>query len=62
MVGLLGASTLLWTAGPVPDGLKIGRIAIVAIIVISMTHGLRLPAEAHIRILAQHAKIVLGCT
>lgn len=62
MVGLLGAGTLLWTAGPVPDGLKIGRIAIVAIIIISMTHGLRLPAEAHIRSLAQQAKIVLGCT
>jgi membrane-associated phospholipid phosphatase len=61
-VGLLGASALLWTAGPVPADLKIGRIAIVAMIVMTMMHGLRLPAEAHIQSLAQHAKIVLGCT
>ena len=61
-VGLLSATVLLWTAGPVPDDLKVGRIAIVSIIVIAITHGLRLPAEAHIWSLAQHAKIVLGCT
>jgi len=61
-VGLIGAGALLWIAGPVPDGLKVNRIAIVAIIVISLMHGLRLPAEARIKSLAQHVQVVLGCS
>lgn len=52
MVGLVGATGLLWSAGPVPDKLNVKYVAVVAIIVVAVMHGLHLPAEAHISHLA----------
>ena len=48
-VGLAGALALLLLAGPPPQGLDGRRIAVIAVAVAVMFHGLHLPAEAHIR-------------
>jgi membrane-associated phospholipid phosphatase len=47
-VGLVGAFALSWLAGPPPPGLGIRRIAIIAVTIVVVFHGLHLPAEAHI--------------
>jgi hypothetical protein len=48
-VGLAGAWTLLLLAGRPPPDLNGWRIAVIAVAVIVLFHGLHLPAEAHIR-------------
>ncbi len=48
-VGLAGAWTLLVLAGRPPADLDGRRIAVIAVAVIVLFHGLHLPAEAHIR-------------
>lgn len=47
-VGLAGAFALSWMAGSPPPGLGLRRIAIIALAVVVVFHGLHLPAEAHI--------------
>jgi membrane-associated phospholipid phosphatase len=49
VVGLVGALALLLLAGRPPPGLDVPRIAIVAVVVVVLFHGLHFPAEAHIR-------------
>jgi membrane-associated phospholipid phosphatase len=48
-VGLLGAWTLLLLAGRPPPDLDGRLIAVIAVAVLVLFHGLHLPAEAHIR-------------
>ena len=48
LVGMLGASLLL-LAGRLPPTLNVRRIAVIAVAVVVVFHGLHLPAEAHIR-------------
>ena len=48
-VGLAGAWTLLLLAGRPPPDLNGRRIAVIAVAVVVLFHGLHLPAEAHIR-------------
>lgn len=48
-VGLTGALALVLLAGPSPAGLDTKRIAVLAVAVVIIFHGLHLPAEAHIR-------------
>ena len=48
-VGLVGAWTLLLLAGRPPPELDGRRIAVIALAVALLFHGLHLPAEAHIR-------------
>lgn len=59
-VGLLGALTLITLAGPPPETLDGRRIAIVAVVVALVFHGLHLPAEAHIRSTALRLSHLLG--
>jgi membrane-associated phospholipid phosphatase len=49
LVGMAGASALLLIAGRLPPALNVRRIAVVAVAVVVVFHGLHLPAEAHIR-------------
>ena len=49
VVGLAGAISLPLLAGPLPSRLDARRIAIIAVAVVLVFHGLHLPAEAHIR-------------
>ena len=48
-VGLAGALALPLLAGPTPRGLDGRRIAVIAVAVVVIFHGMHLPAEAHIR-------------
>ncbi len=48
-VGLAGALALPLLAGPTPRGLDGRRIAVIAMAVVVIFHGMHLPAEAHIR-------------
>lgn len=59
-VGLAGAVVLFGLAGPVPANLNTRRIATVALIVIIVFHGFRLPAEAHIQATAKRMALALG--
>jgi len=49
LVGMAGASALLLLAGKLPPALNVRRIAVIAVAVVVVFHGLHLPAEAHIR-------------
>jgi membrane-associated phospholipid phosphatase len=49
LVGLAGAAALLRFAGPPPAGFNVRRVALVAVLVLVVLHGLHMPAEAHIR-------------
>jgi membrane-associated phospholipid phosphatase len=49
VVGLAGALALPLLSGPPPPGLEVRRIALVAVAVVVVFHGLHFPAEAHIR-------------
>jgi membrane-associated phospholipid phosphatase len=48
-VGLAGALALPLLAGPAPKGLDARRVAVIAVAVVVIFHGMHLPAEAHIR-------------
>ena len=48
-VGLAGALALPLLAGPTPRGLDGRRVAVIAVAVVVIFHGMHLPAEAHIR-------------
>jgi membrane-associated phospholipid phosphatase len=48
-VGLAGAFALPLLAGPTPRGLDARRVAVIAVAVVVIFHGMHLPAEAHIR-------------
>ena len=49
VVGLAGALVLPLLSGPPPPELGVRRIALVAVAVVLVFHGLHFPAEAHIR-------------
>jgi membrane-associated phospholipid phosphatase len=59
-VGLAGALTLVGLAGAPPETLDARRVAMVAIVVAVVFHGLHLPAEAHIRSTAYRLSYLLG--
>jgi membrane-associated phospholipid phosphatase len=62
LVGMVGASALLLIAGRLPPTLNVRRIAVVAVAVVVVFHGLHLPAEAHIRATAfRFAQIFAVC-
>jgi membrane-associated phospholipid phosphatase len=61
-VGLAGALALPLLAGPTPRGLDGRRIAVIAVAVVVIFHGMHLPAEAHIRSTAwRFAKVFAVC-
>jgi membrane-associated phospholipid phosphatase len=60
MVGLAGAVTLQWLAGPPPPRFNVRRIGGVALLVVVIFHGLHLPAEAEIRANAWRIAQMLG--
>jgi membrane-associated phospholipid phosphatase len=50
--GLVGVAAVLlfaWRAGPVPRGLRIGRLLLACLPLIFLLHGTRLNAEPHVR-------------
>jgi membrane-associated phospholipid phosphatase len=49
VVGLAGALALLLLAGRPPPGLDGRRLAVIAVAIVLVFHGLHFPAEAHIR-------------
>ncbi len=59
-VGLAGALALPWLAGPAPKGLDARRVAVIAVAVVVIFHGMHLPAEAHIRSTAWRFASVLA--
>ncbi len=59
-VGMLGAWALVALAGPPPTTLNLRRIAVLAVTVVVIFHGLHLPAEAHIRDTAYRLAQSLG--
>ena len=59
-VGLAGALALLAIAGQPPAGFSSRRIAVLAVVVALIFHGLHLPAEAHIRSTAERLAQILG--
>jgi membrane-associated phospholipid phosphatase len=59
-VGLAGASALLLFAGRPPPGLDVWRIALIAMAIVVVFHGLHLPAEAHIRATALRVAHILA--
>lgn len=61
VVGFLGAVTLLWLAGHVPDTLNVKYLALLAVLIVVVMHGFHLPAEAHVRRLALEVRHVVGC-
>ena len=48
-VGLAGLAWMLGMAGLPPQGLRIGRVVLVALPIVVMLHGMRLPAEMSLR-------------
>ena len=62
-VGLAGALALPLLAGRPPTGLDARRIAVIAVAMVVIFHGLHLPAEAHIRVdgLAVRADVLAVC-
>ena len=61
-VGLAGALALPLLAGPAPQGLDARRIAVIAVAVVVIFHGMHLPAEAHIRSTAwRFANVLAVC-
>ena len=48
-VGLVGLACMLRLAGAPPEGLRVGRGILVAVPIILLLHGVRLPAEVGIR-------------
>lgn len=61
MVGLAGATFLLWAAGPVPASLSTRSVVAVSALVVVLMHGFHLPAEAHITRYALHMRHTMGC-
>ncbi|HEX4173024.1 MAG TPA: phosphatase PAP2 family protein [Acetobacteraceae bacterium] len=59
-VGLAGALALIGAAGTPPEHLDGRPVAIVAVVVALVFHGLHLPAEAHIRSTAWRISHLLG--
>ena len=59
-VGLAGALALPLLAGPAPKGLDARRVAVIAVAVVVIFHGMHLPAEAHIRSTAWRFASVLA--
>jgi membrane-associated phospholipid phosphatase len=59
-VGLAGASTLILLAGRPPPDLDVRRIAVIAVAIVVVFHGLHLPAEAHIRATAWRVAHILA--
>jgi membrane-associated phospholipid phosphatase len=53
-VGLAGTAGMVFLAGPPPAGLRAWRIVLPILALIALLHGLRLPAEQHIRWAALH--------
>ena len=51
-VGIAGVAVLLRLAGVPPPGLRLGRVAAVALVVMLVLHGLRLPVEPDIKAVA----------
>jgi membrane-associated phospholipid phosphatase len=51
-VGTAGVALLLRLAGVPPPGLRLGRVAAVALVVMLVLHGLRLPVEPDIKAVA----------
>ena len=60
LVGLAGTTVLLLIAGRLPPALNVRRIAIVAVAVVVLFHGLHLPAEAHINATALRFAQIFG--
>ena len=61
-VGLAGALALPLLAGPAPKGLDARRVAVIAVAVVVIFHGMHLPAEAHIRSTAwRFANVLAVC-
>lgn len=60
VVGVGGALLLAWLAGPRPVGLRLRWAAVVLVVVVSLLHGLRLPAEAEIHAVSLEGARVLG--
>ena len=61
-VGLAGALALPLLAGPTPRGLDGRRVAVIAVAVVVIFHGMHLPAEAHIRSTAwRFANVLAVC-
>ena len=58
--GRLGAWALVKLAGRPPAGLDARRIAVLALAVVVIFHGMHLPAEAHIRSSAWRFAQALG--
>jgi len=50
VIGVAGALVLARVAGRRPDGLRLRWVMAGAVVVLASLHGLRLPAEAHIRV------------
>ncbi len=50
VIGVAGALVLARVAGRRPDGLRLRWVVAGAVVVVASLHGLRLPAEAHIRV------------
>jgi membrane-associated phospholipid phosphatase len=62
VVGLAGAWALLLLAGRPPPDLGVLRIAVVAVAIVLVFHGLHFPAEAHIRATAfRFAQMLAVC-
>jgi membrane-associated phospholipid phosphatase len=61
IVGFLGAVSLVWLAGPVPETVRVRYLALLAMFIVIVMHGFHLPAEAHVRRLAMEVRHVVGC-
>ncbi|MDE2583700.1 MAG: phosphatase PAP2 family protein [Rhodospirillales bacterium] len=59
-IGVAGALVLARLAGPRPPRLRLRWLAVAVVVVTSVFHGLRLPAEAHIRAASFDAARILG--
>jgi membrane-associated phospholipid phosphatase len=60
LVGLVGTTALLLLAGRLPPSLNVRRIAVIAVAVVVVFHGMHLPAEAHIRSTAFRVAKIFG--
>ena len=59
-IGVAGALVLARLAGPRPDGLRLRWVVVAAVTVVTVLHGVRLPAEAEIRAASFDAARLLG--
>jgi membrane-associated phospholipid phosphatase len=56
--GIGGAALTAWLAGPMPD-FRRNRAVLAALVVVVLLHGMRMPAEAHIRGFAERVALLL---